>query len=179
MTNLTHNSFFLYVYFNPLHVSSNLVEDWKKNKKKELCIKLVIYQNYTEMHGQQNIKHCAIRRAEFNKRFLPNTLSESLRVFEIIMYTKQDMRPIAALWAHFLTCEVRILFVVRKVGNKCAVDSHTNSTTSSTTTDFHSRVPLQWTHIVTSYTHSCQSVVTNRNVHSNVWSSPSVKWHNS
>jgi hypothetical protein len=25
MTNLTRNSFFLYVYFNPLHVSSNLV----------------------------------------------------------------------------------------------------------------------------------------------------------
>jgi hypothetical protein len=25
MTSLTHNSFFLYVYFNPLHVSSNLV----------------------------------------------------------------------------------------------------------------------------------------------------------
>jgi hypothetical protein len=25
MTNLTHSSFFLHVYFNPLHVSSNLV----------------------------------------------------------------------------------------------------------------------------------------------------------
>jgi len=24
--------------------------------KKELCIKLVIYKNYTEMHGQQNMK---------------------------------------------------------------------------------------------------------------------------
>ena len=25
--------------------------------EKELCINLVIYKNYTEMHGQQNIKH--------------------------------------------------------------------------------------------------------------------------
>jgi len=24
--------------------------------KKELCVKLVIYKNYTEIHGQQNIK---------------------------------------------------------------------------------------------------------------------------
>jgi hypothetical protein len=27
------------------------------NRKKELCIKLVIYKNYTKMHGQQNIKY--------------------------------------------------------------------------------------------------------------------------
>ena len=25
--------------------------------KKELCVKLVIYKDYTEMHGQQNIKY--------------------------------------------------------------------------------------------------------------------------
>jgi len=25
-------------------------------EKKEMCVKLVIYKNYTEMHGQQNIK---------------------------------------------------------------------------------------------------------------------------
>ena len=24
--------------------------------KKELCVKLVVYKEYTEMHGQQNIK---------------------------------------------------------------------------------------------------------------------------
>jgi hypothetical protein len=106
---------FLYVYFNSLHVSSNLVfinrrinciyttsgcsmqvgkflpnlhtrrsptqsdtyqmlywynwsswwwargcskhvENWNKRIEKELCVKLVIYKNYTEMHGQQNIK---------------------------------------------------------------------------------------------------------------------------
>jgi len=26
--------------------------------KKEMCVKLVIYENYTEMHGQENIKFC-------------------------------------------------------------------------------------------------------------------------
>jgi hypothetical protein len=26
------------------------------NEGRELCIKLVIYKNFTEMHGQQNIK---------------------------------------------------------------------------------------------------------------------------
>jgi hypothetical protein len=37
---------------------SKHVEDWNKHiRKKELCVRLVIYQNYTEMqHGQQNIK---------------------------------------------------------------------------------------------------------------------------
>ena len=25
--------------------------------RKELCVKLVIYKNYTEMHGQQNINY--------------------------------------------------------------------------------------------------------------------------
>jgi len=33
----------------------------KKNiglHEKELCVKLVIYKDYTEMHGQQNIKFC-------------------------------------------------------------------------------------------------------------------------
>jgi hypothetical protein len=26
--------------------------------EKELCVKLVMYKDYTEMHGQQNIKNC-------------------------------------------------------------------------------------------------------------------------
>jgi hypothetical protein len=26
--------------------------------EKELCVNLVIYNDYTEMHGQQNIKEC-------------------------------------------------------------------------------------------------------------------------
>jgi hypothetical protein len=42
------------------HEVTRNVEDW--NKQKEMCVKLVIYQNYTEMHGQQNLKshqtHC-------------------------------------------------------------------------------------------------------------------------
>ena len=46
----------------PLHVSttqcSKHVEAHNKSyyKIKNLCIKLVNYQDYTEMHGQQNIK---------------------------------------------------------------------------------------------------------------------------
>ena len=32
--------------------------------EKELCIKLVIYEDYTEMHGQQNIKFVTIMYAE-------------------------------------------------------------------------------------------------------------------
>jgi len=27
-----------------------------QSHEKELCVKLVIYKDYTEMHGQQNIK---------------------------------------------------------------------------------------------------------------------------
>jgi hypothetical protein len=38
---------------------SKHVEAWKKYIKKE-CDKLVINQNYVEMHGQQNIKFCSI-----------------------------------------------------------------------------------------------------------------------
>jgi hypothetical protein len=33
------------------------VENWNKHTEKELCIKLVIYKNYTQMHSQQNIKN--------------------------------------------------------------------------------------------------------------------------
>ena len=36
---------------------SKHVESWNKHIEKE-CIKLVINQNYVEMHGQQNIKLC-------------------------------------------------------------------------------------------------------------------------
>jgi hypothetical protein len=37
---------------------SKHAESWNKHREKELYVKLVIYKNYTEMHGQQNIKHC-------------------------------------------------------------------------------------------------------------------------
>ena len=40
-----------------VHGCSKHVENWNKHiRKKELCVKLVIYKEYTEMHGQQNIK---------------------------------------------------------------------------------------------------------------------------
>ena len=29
-------------------------------QEKELCVKLVIYKDYTEMHGQQDIKSCSL-----------------------------------------------------------------------------------------------------------------------
>jgi hypothetical protein len=34
---------------------SKHVENWNKHIEKELCVKMVIYKNYTEMHGQQNV----------------------------------------------------------------------------------------------------------------------------
>jgi len=37
------------------HECSKHVEIWNKHiRKKELCVKVVIYKNHTEMHGQQN-----------------------------------------------------------------------------------------------------------------------------
>jgi hypothetical protein len=36
---------------------SKHVENWNKPIEKELCVKLVIYKNYTKIHGQQNIKY--------------------------------------------------------------------------------------------------------------------------
>ena len=36
------------------------VENRNKHTRKELCIKLVIYKDYTKMHGQQNIKFYSI-----------------------------------------------------------------------------------------------------------------------
>ena len=32
--------------------------------KKELCVKLVIYRDYNEMHGQQTIKFCNAKQAK-------------------------------------------------------------------------------------------------------------------
>jgi hypothetical protein len=31
---------------------------WMNNECKKLCVKLVTYQNYTNLHGQKNIKLC-------------------------------------------------------------------------------------------------------------------------
>jgi hypothetical protein len=45
-------------------------------KKKELCVKLVIYKDYSEMlHGQQNVKFhlkylCGIDRVKFTSSFI-------------------------------------------------------------------------------------------------------------
>jgi len=50
--------------------------------KKELCVNLVIYQDYTEMHVQQNVK------------------------FEINIYTK----PINFLIYNLETCTLKVLF---------------------------------------------------------------------
>jgi hypothetical protein len=51
MTNLTHNSFFLYVYFNPLHVSSNLVLIIRRinciNTTSAICHLKATYFSYT------------------------------------------------------------------------------------------------------------------------------------
>jgi len=33
--------------------------------EKELCVNLVIYKDYTEMHGQQNIKNCECDTVNF------------------------------------------------------------------------------------------------------------------
>jgi hypothetical protein len=34
---------------------SKRAENWNKHTEKELCVKLVVCKNYTEMHGQQNL----------------------------------------------------------------------------------------------------------------------------
>ena len=52
---------------------SKHVEAWNKHTEKE-CIKLVINQNYVEMHGQQNIK-CKKCHNSVNKRDLWSTAS--------------------------------------------------------------------------------------------------------
>ena len=39
---------------------------------KELCVKLVIYKNYTEMHGQENIKFCQAITEDFRIRLPTN-----------------------------------------------------------------------------------------------------------
>jgi hypothetical protein len=47
---------------------SKHVENLNKHIEKELCVKFVIYKNYTEMHGRQNIKYLLVRKKfpEFN-----------------------------------------------------------------------------------------------------------------
>jgi hypothetical protein len=81
LVNNQHDAHFfsVYVYFDTLHVSSNHVliirrinfinehDDEHMVARnmwcieiniywKELCVKLVIHKNYTQMHGQQNVK---------------------------------------------------------------------------------------------------------------------------
>jgi hypothetical protein len=50
--------------------------------KKELCVKLVIYKNYTAMHGQQNIK---ITKQVSNKRIMCNIVARKVYIY--LLYT--------------------------------------------------------------------------------------------
>jgi len=43
--------------------------------KKEFCVKLVIYKDYIEMHGQQNIKFQDIRVVQWRGLAYSNTLN--------------------------------------------------------------------------------------------------------
>ena len=48
--------FFMYVHFYSPHVSGSHVPIIRRINEKELCVKLVIYKDYTEMHCQQNVE---------------------------------------------------------------------------------------------------------------------------
>jgi hypothetical protein len=45
---------------NMYRIETNIYE-------KELCVKLVIYKDYTDMHGQQNISIVVLRALELNE----------------------------------------------------------------------------------------------------------------
>jgi hypothetical protein len=51
--------------------------------EKELCLKLVIYKDYTEMHGQQNVKFCNEKQAK-----LTHQAVSSKPVHQTVIYTK-------------------------------------------------------------------------------------------
>jgi hypothetical protein len=52
--------------------------------KKELCVKLIIYQNYTELHGQQNVKYFVYGLFKMKQiLYLPT------RTSPLITYSKQ------------------------------------------------------------------------------------------
>jgi hypothetical protein len=68
---------------------SKRVEDWYKHiRKKELCVKLVIYQNYTEMHGKQNIKTCVERlRVSYASTSWNHTYSKKQKLQRQILFS--------------------------------------------------------------------------------------------
>ena len=96
-----HNIFVLqYVYFMPLHVSSMLETcrgmKYTYCKTKMLCIKLVNYwDNYTEMHGQQNVKNCWVI---FTNKSWNGDQNVKVPMVEIIKYTLQEN-----------TCKIKIM----------------------------------------------------------------------
>jgi hypothetical protein len=74
------------------------VEAWKKYIEKE-CVKLVINQNYVEMHGQQNIKLCLCSLYGcHNKHFCP--LLYNIHNFVLIIKRK-DMSVCLQLLMNF------------------------------------------------------------------------------
>jgi hypothetical protein len=68
--------------------------------EKELCVKLVIYKDYTEMHGQQNIKGGNLFMVN-TKKILPHTYSRmhkkshlTLNLFIIeLLFCDQSLKP--------------------------------------------------------------------------------------
>jgi len=54
--------------------------------KKELCVKLVIYKDYTEMHGKQNIKLTCRFIHKQNSQLLLNSLTELFHTPRLLPY---------------------------------------------------------------------------------------------
>ena len=75
-----------------------------------MCIKLVNYQNYTEMHGQQNIKFCDAKQAKHVHQY-KNT--------KIKLYKSN-----AAIWYN-KTCRIKQLVPTYGRLNLCTARPHT------------------------------------------------------
>jgi hypothetical protein len=84
----TYQMLYWYFWFSWWWVRgcSKHVENWNKHIEKELCVRLVIYKNYTEMHSQQNVKNIIIC---YKNYILPSF----------------SLKKKVSLWDHYAVCK--------------------------------------------------------------------------
>jgi hypothetical protein len=58
--------------------------------EKELCVKLVVYEDCTEMHGQQNIKL-------FNNLYISSNILQSIKLEETVIICSEVLYPLCTI----------------------------------------------------------------------------------
>ena len=105
-----------YGFCNPVWIYRRKINDmiWYDIYGKEMCVKLVIYKNYTEMHGQQNIKFCTLY-AEIRK--LNSVILKSTKFIQLhtilLLYCTYSVISNRVRSCHLIGRKIRVKWLMK------------------------------------------------------------------